>query len=377
MKAYITAILILFLTACRGPFAPAANTLTAPDPLILPTPSLVILSISPKSIETRSHTPQMTGAPIFSTIPSAVDESSNRNIAITGENLQTLTRLHTFSGYAIAFHPQESIIATGELTGRIIIWSLVDGEPISDLTNLNKMIYDLDYSPDGKLLVVASESNAFVIDVENGENVATIEKLGQFIESVAFSPDGALLAVGGSNGIKVINTGNWEEIIMLHGHQGIVFDLDFAPDGSSLVSSGGMPDSSVIVWDAKTFQIKYMLDGHGGDVHSLAISPDSRYVVSGGVDRSIILWDLLTGESQQRLSGYRDVIYGLTYSPNGDLIAAGCGADGYIMLWDNDNPSIPFRLSDGRLEVRLVQFSPDGKFLAESNNQHQVIIWGH
>jgi WD40 repeat protein len=89
---------------------------------------------------------------------------------------------------------------------------------------------------------------------------------------------------------------NWEEIVELHGHQGGIFDLDFTPDGKGLVSAGGMPDSSVIVWNAENLKIEHTLEGHRGDVHSLAISPDSRFVVSGGVDRGAFLWDLSTGQ---------------------------------------------------------------------------------
>jgi len=165
-----------------------------------------------------------------------------------------------------------------------------------------------------------------------------------------------LLAVGGSNGIKVLRTADWQEIANLNGHEGGVFDLGFTPDGRNLVSAGGSPDSLVITWDIENFKIRNTLEGHRGDVHSLAISPDNRFVVTGGSDSTVILWDLTTGELLRRLSGYQDVVYGLAYSPAGNMIAAGCGADGYVMLWDHDNQIAPFKLRDEGVEIRQVAF---------------------
>jgi WD40 repeat protein len=70
------------------------------------------------------------------------------------------------------------------------------------------------------------------------------------------------------------------------------------------------------------------------------------------------------------------VIYGLAYSPTGTLIAAACGADGYVMVWDIEGKQAPARLVDSGVEVLRVEFSRDGYFLAESNNQHEVVLWG-
>ncbi|PKO11592.1 MAG: hypothetical protein CVU39_28490 [Chloroflexi bacterium HGW-Chloroflexi-10] len=307
-------------------------------------------------------------------LPTEAPNVADGNV-IEPENLQSLVRLYTLGGYAIAFHPQEPVIATGELTGYVKIWSLLDGSLLHDLVDLHGMIFDLTFSPDGSLLAAVFGANAVIINAENGENLASIGNLGQFIQAVAFSPDGTLLAVGGSNAIKVLRTADWQEVANLNGHEGSVFDLGFTPDGGNLVSAGGIPDSLVIIWDIENFEIRNTLEGHRGDVHSLAISSDSRFVVTGGSDSTVILWDLSTGELLRRLSGYQDVVYGLAYSPTGNLIAAGCGADGYVMLWDNENQIAPFKLRDEGVEIRLVAFSPDGYYLAESNSNHQIIVW--
>jgi WD40 repeat protein len=37
-------------------------------------------------------------------------------------------------------------------------------------------------------------------------------------------------------------------------------------------------------------------EGHGGSTHTIAITSDNRYAISGTEDRTIIVWDLQTGK---------------------------------------------------------------------------------
>lgn len=394
VKPVILFTLMTLVSACGSAttiLSPRATTVppTAVPPTVAVIPVLPTATVKPvptpvpqmdtpvPPTETATPTPTATATanPLGKAEP-PLDDSDGEAVVLAPEDLHALERLYSLSGYATAFHPREKVIATGELTGKVKVWSLADGSLLRELTDLHGMVFDLDFSPNGNLLAAAFGAKAAVIDATTGESLTTFDGLGQFIQAIAFSPDGALLAVGGSEGIRVVGTANWEEIAELHGHEGGIFDLDFTPDGKVLVSAGGIPDSRVIVWNVDKLQIEHTLEGHGGDVHSLALSPDSRFVVSGGTDRRAFVWDLSTGEFLRGLSGYQDVIYGLAYSPTGALVAAACGSDGYVMFWDIEDKLAPFKLVDRGVEVHRVEFSPDGYFLAESNTQHQVVIWG-
>jgi WD40 repeat protein len=58
------------------------------------------------------------------------------------------------------------------------------------------------------------------------------------------------------------------------------------------VASGG-EDSTVKVWDSHNeYKLVRSFRGHTGLVASLAFSPDSRRLVSGSRDKTVKLWDV-------------------------------------------------------------------------------------
>jgi len=50
----------------------------------------------------------------------------------------------------------------------------------------------------------------------------------------------------------------------------------------------------VKLWEAATGRLLRSLEGHEGDVTSVAISPDGRWLASGSVDGTVTLWMKLT-----------------------------------------------------------------------------------
>ena len=65
----------------------------------------------------------------------------------------------------------------------------------------------------------------------------------------------------------------------------------------------GSEDSTVKVWDAATGSCVRTLEGHGGWVNSVAVSPDGQRIVSGSGDRTVKVWDAETGSCVRTLEG--------------------------------------------------------------------------
>ncbi len=67
-----------------------------------------------------------------------------------------------------------------------------------------------------------------------------------------------------------------------------VHSVAISPDGRTVVS--GSADKTIKVWDLASGSLKATLTGHSGWVFSVAISPDGRTVVSGSWDKTIKVW---------------------------------------------------------------------------------------
>src|SRR5262249_14474188 len=63
------------------------------------------------------------------------------------------------------------------------------------------------------------------------------------------------------------------------------------------------------------------LEGHSGRVLAVAISPDRRSAVSGGIDHTVRLWDLKSGFEVRTLSDFEGPVHAVAFSSDGEMIA--------------------------------------------------------
>lgn len=248
------------------------------------------------------------------------------------------------------------------------------------------------FSSDGQWLAIIPSGE--LVDFVHLWNLSTpspthyiVRHKGGIWASPVFSPDGRWLATGGVGDptvrlwdLKARDPTNKPQV--LRGHRGAVRSLAFSADGHRLVT--GANDGLAFVWTlngADPSSNPRSLAGGGGTsiVHTVAISRDGRYVVTGSwePDYAARIWDLFAPvtSSSPTVLNFKARLDEVAFSADGRWVAAGSW-DFTTQLLDLKKPSAkPFVLLGHTARVLSVAFSPDSRWLATGNEDQTARLW--
>jgi WD40 repeat protein len=115
------------------------------------------------------------------------------------------------------------------------------------------------------------------------------------VRSVAFSPDGRLL-VSGSNDHTIrlweVSTGQCLKVLQKK-EMALTYPVAFCPDGHMIAHASN--DHTIQLWNINEERLIRPLQGHSGNVTSLAFSADGSLLLSASEDETMKLWNVATG----------------------------------------------------------------------------------
>lgn len=232
-------------------------------------------------------------------------------------------------------------------------------------------INDIEYSPDGKLLAVASDSGIWLYDtVTHNEVVNFIGHYG-LVKSISFSPDSKKLASGDSDGrVYLWDVANSKHLWSGDWHFGSV-SVSFSPGGQTVASEGNY---KVYLWNVATGRHSTVFNLGWSDVlRSVSFSTDGRMIAIGHVDGRVFLYDVRSGRFRHTLEGHTDSVLSVAFNPSG-LIVASASFDQTVRLWSVITGELRHTLEGHTFDVNSVSFRPDGRILASAGDQ-TVRLW--
>ncbi|KAL3307793.1 hypothetical protein Ciccas_013683, partial [Cichlidogyrus casuarinus] len=93
--------------------------------------------------------------------------------------------------------------------------------------------------------------------------------------------------------IQISATLEGQNQMLLPPHNDIVHSIAVSKDGNYIVT--GSKDMTVRVWHKPDERLLHTLTGHADEVYSVCISLDSEVIISGSIDGSIRVWRLRDG----------------------------------------------------------------------------------
>jgi WD40 repeat protein len=306
--------------------------------------------------------------------------------------------LHSLPGHeraaiSVAFSPDGRRLASGSWNGSVMIWdSEIGGRPLHTLSGHRHPVSALAFSPDGRRLASASFDGRLIVwDATTGRPLyPPLRGHDGLVLGVAFSPDpdGLRLASAGQDKtVRVWEAATGREELVLRGHTDMAQYVVFSPDGRRLASCGR--DGTIRFWDATPLQGNegqeaLTFSQQGGEVYSMAVSPDGQRIASAGpappgsVDTSVKVWDVRSGRVSVEFKGHSVVVLCVAWHPNGQRIAS-AGWDQQqklpvVKVWDAQTGGEAFALPAGTATF-FVAFSPDGRFLVTGGVNRTVEVW--
>jgi WD40 repeat protein/serine/threonine protein kinase len=155
------------------------------------------------------------------------------------------------------------------------------------------------------------------------------------------------------------------------GHTAWVHSVALTADGRFVVS--GSWDCTLRVWDLRLGQSVRTLEGHRGWVNAVAVTPDGSRAISAASDCTLRVWDLGTGQSVQTLKGHTDRVNAIVVTPDCRR-AISASSDRTLRLWDLENGKLMHTLKGHLGVVNAVAVTPDGRY-AVSASDYRLRIW--
>ncbi|MFE6924899.1 TIR domain-containing protein [Nocardia sp. NPDC057663] len=194
---------------------------------------------------------------------------------------------------ALEFGARGTRLATVTAGTVVQLWNIETGAPVGGPFEGLPEVDGIKLSSDGRYLAAVGDKTVRLWDTETGTPIGD-PMIGQTagFSGLEFDTAGTrLLTHSDSVRLWDVRTGALVKEIRATG----IWSVAMAPDGSMFVTG---EETTLRRWDMRTGeQIGPPMEGHTAMVRSVAISADSRYIVSGSTDQTLRFWGLADGRA--------------------------------------------------------------------------------
>ncbi|GEM_PF-2470879 len=230
-------------------------------------------------------------------------------------------------------------VALGFADSLAVVWNPQKREVLNEFYFHHHIINDLAFSPDGKLLVLASgDERLSVNNAVTGKFIDSIALYNGAVTKVAFSYDGRFLAAGFTNSeVDIFELPDMSIFGTFNEHTNVVTEVAFSPNNYELYTAGR--DSLFFIMDVED-SLSFKSKQTYGYLDAIAISSDAKYFAQGGTNKMVKVWQwkdenlIPVGWFSRDIAKINDIAF---YPTNNKIIVA-CDQAGQVIFLKHSEP---------------------------------------
>jgi WD40 repeat protein/tetratricopeptide (TPR) repeat protein len=277
--------------------------------------------------------------------------------------------------------------SSDRLNAEVRLWDPTAGKPLGPSLRNPGLDHPVALAPDGRTIVMGAGSDLTsgfrFWDAIAGKTIGEPIPFSGRRSAVAFSQDGKTILLGGydenlKRGLaQLVDAAGGKIIVPSLVQPGLIRSAAFSSDGKTVMTASReffTQAGEVHLWDARTGKTIGSSLQHQASVLALAFSPNDKIILSAGDDRAAYLWDVATGKPIGVPLLHQGKITAVAFSPDGK-IAATASDDKTARLWN-----VPTGLPLGpplrhQRAVNTLAFDAEGRTLLTGGADKMVRFW--
>jgi WD40 repeat protein len=282
-------------------------------------------------------------------------------------------------------------IISGSRDKTIKIWNLKTGEIVRTLSGHLKAVNAIVLTRNSSKIISGSDDKTLKIwELRTGELLHTFVGNCSPVQTVTtvFAKNKEWIVYSPYNHIlRVWNLETGEEEFTLGESDKVwsekVLSIAATRDEQHVVTTS--QNGTIIVWKVGTWKKECTFKGHSESIHTVAVTPDGKYIISGSSFYGTIkIWRLDTLQNEATFIGHTASVLAVTVTPDGQKIISASGnslnsSEYLLKVWhlekcikQKNECEITIAHSDS---VEVVTFTPDGKEVISVSKDHTLKIW--
>ena len=273
---------------------------------------------------------------------------------------------------AMAIHPNGTAFATAGQDGRVLFWSVAEGQAQKAIDVGTGWVDNVAWSPDGRWLAATCSREVRVYGADGGESWR-FDDHPSTVSAIAWSRAGELATACYGRVAFFDASGELRQKLQW---KGSLVSMALSPDGD--VVACGSQDNSVHFWRRSTEQDS-MMSGYPGKPSALAFDDAGTLLATGGGDR-VTVWSFHGGGPEGTRPGVLDLhvqpVTTLAFARRRLRLASG-GRDGAVVVWSlrKNGEGGVIGASVVADVVAELYWRPDGRALAALDARGGVTVW--